>query len=243
MCAGEPDGARTLARRTYSPGSRLAGGAGQQGGGEPAARWAEQVCGTVRRWRDAAVSPRCGWLATVVRVQVTSMELRMSGRWIRSGCRSVEQPAVAGAAPWLYVGQLGPPAGRRPQAVQVVPGGPDLVPRLERGLLGPFGELAGRARPRPSTPDTLAGAVGCGVPAEHVLRIPPEQAVDNVDRLRVIHADQRFLPPIGDGPRCGPSTSECEGRHSDRTTSGQGVRLPPMVDGDPAARSRASPTA
>jgi hypothetical protein len=53
--------------------------------------------------------------------------------------------------------------------------------------------------------------VGCGVAAEHVLCVPPEEPVDDVDGLFEINAGQVVLLPR----ECAftqPSTSDDEGR-------------------------------
>jgi hypothetical protein len=75
---------------------------------------------------------------------------------------------------------LGPQAGHRPDAVQVVPQRPRLPPGPPGRDLGPFGEPSRRARPSPSTPDTGAVLGGRLVPAEQSLRFVPEQSIHDV---------------------------------------------------------------
>src|SRR5438045_3170785 len=107
------------------------------------------------------------------------------------GVRAVAGRCGAGGAPRCHRGEklsveVASVAWRvllHARAVQVVSGSPGLVPRFERGVFGTFGEPARAARPGPTAPDTVAIDVGCHMPAHHVLRVTPEQTVDDVFRL------------------------------------------------------------
>src|SRR5438046_313401 len=130
-------------------GARLAGGAWQRRRRRAELpSWRAGGCGTVPRWRGAAVSPlvqRSWW----------------TGRTGRVG-PARERAGVAGGR-------------ERPHAVQVVPGGPGLVPGAERGAFGAFGEPATRAGPPPATA-AADPSLRHRVPGEPILRVPPEEA-------------------------------------------------------------------
>src|SRR3954453_17282006 len=112
-------------------------------------------------------------------------------------CGCSERTAVAGPghAPALVdaaspiPGRLGVQARHGPDAVQVVPQRPRHPPRSPGGGRRTFGQSPRRTRPSPSTPDAHAVRIGPRVPAEHPLRVLPEQTVYDIGRLE--------LSPVG----------------------------------------------
>src|SRR5207244_12597490 len=84
-----------------------------------------------------------------------------------------------------------------PHAVQVVARGPGLVPGTERGAFGALGEPAGRTRPRLAAAATGPPVSG-DVMVEQVLRVPPEEPVDNLAGYGIV--DHDLLPQSGRRP-------------------------------------------
>src|SRR5439155_9747360 len=95
-----------------------------------------------------------------------------------------------------------------PHAVQVVARGPGLVPGTERGAFGALGEPAGRTRPRLAAAATGPPVSG-DVMVEQVLRVPPEEPVDNLAGYDIV--DHDLLPQSG-GVLTPASTSGPKGR-------------------------------
>jgi hypothetical protein len=69
---------------------------------------------------------------------------------------------------------------------------PYVIPRLERRDLGLLGDLARRARPWPVAPIAPISIDG-HVLSEHYLRVAPQLAVDNIDRVLPVNADHDVL--------------------------------------------------
>lgn len=72
------------------------------------------------------------------------------------------------------------------QVVQFVSSRPRFAPGSPRRHLGTLRQPAGRTRPVVATPSAAIVVIGCRVPAEHALRIPPQQRVHHIDRVDLV---------------------------------------------------------
>jgi hypothetical protein len=131
--------------------------------------------GTTLRWRGAQKSP----LGSTIVSEESS---------------PVSAGAVPSAAGRARLTPVDAPVGHRPQAVQVVAGGPRFVPRPPGRLGGVLGEPARRARPLPTAPQALPLPVGLAVPAQDLRGITPQQSIDDVCWLGLVNTDQLPYP-------------------------------------------------
>jgi hypothetical protein len=162
--------------------------------------WPEASC---RRRRSA---PYAGGCCAAVVALAGTVDYAAEGR---SDSLDKRSSLISGAVPATPGSRVGirSPTRQGPQAVQVVPGRPRLVPWPARGRLGPFGEPARRARPATAAPSALSVTARLGVPAQDLLRVSPQQPVDHVGRFVVASVlmasrnQRRFLPVSAEVPR------------------------------------------
>src|SRR2546429_6747140 len=132
MFAGEPDGSRTLARRTRPTGGSAWPEAqvAETAEASRTAGSASGLCGTVRRWRGAAVSPRVGrrWVEGAgVAGYAPAGYGAQAVQIVSSG------PGLVPGAERRVLGPFGEPAGRaRPATTTVVA----VAEPGERGMPG-----------------------------------------------------------------------------------------------------------
>lgn len=98
------------------------------------------------------------------------------------------------AAPRARLTQVNPPIRGRPEAVQVVARRPRLVPRLPGRRVGPLREHSRITRPTTPAACTRPVRAGAVVATENLLRITPQQAVDDVQWFGLANSDHFPYP-------------------------------------------------
>src|SRR5437016_6189590 len=141
------------------------------------------------------------------------------------------------------MGHVPSPAVTRSTGVRLAGGVPAgdrrRLPELPYRVSGWCGDgaLAGRGT---SAPDALAVAVGAGVPAEHLLRVPPQQRVRDVGGRHEIRADlavtDHEVLPAGS-----PLTSTCKSHARQLRVLGNGQSVRPHMIVTPRAKGGIAP--